>query len=45
MVFNLQYVSKAIRATKSINKAQAEYLFMLARSLCCEIEDLLEKVE
>jgi len=30
---------------KSINKAQAEYLVMLARVLCCDVEDLLEKVE
>ena len=30
---------------KSINKAQAEYLVMLARVLCCDVEALLEKVE
>lgn len=30
---------------KSINKAQAEYLVMLAQALCCEVEDLIEKVE
>ena len=29
---------------KDINKAQAEYLVMLARVLCCDIEDILEKV-
>ena len=29
---------------KDINKAQAEYLVMLARILCCDIEDILEKV-
>ena len=29
----------------SINTAQAEYLLMLARTLCCDREDLLEKVE
>lgn len=29
---------------KNINKAQAEYLVMLARILCCDIEDILEKV-
>ena len=28
---------------KDINKAQAEYLVMLARVLCCEPEDILEK--
>lgn len=30
---------------KNINKAQAEYLVALARVLCCEVEDLMEKVE
>ena len=30
---------------KSINKAQAESLVMLAKALCCGVEDLLEKVE
>lgn len=30
---------------KSINKAQAEYLVMLSRALCCGMEDLIEKVE
>jgi DNA-binding transcriptional regulator YiaG len=30
---------------KSINKAQAEYLVMLAQALCCEVGDLLEKVD
>lgn len=30
---------------KNINKAQAEYLVMLAQVLCCESEDLIEKVE
>ena len=29
---------------KDINKAQAKYLVMLARILCCDMEDLLEKV-
>ncbi len=29
---------------KNINRAQAEYLTMLARTLCCEAEDLMEKV-
>ena len=28
---------------KNINKAQAEYLVMLAQVLCCEVEDLIEK--
>ena len=30
---------------KNINKAQAEYLVVLARVLYCEVEDLLEKCE
>lgn len=30
---------------KNINKAQAEYLVVLARILCCEITDLIEKAE
>lgn len=28
---------------KNSNKVQAEYLVMLARSLCCDTEDILEK--
>ena len=30
---------------KNINTAQAEYLVMLAKTLCCEPEDLMEKTE
>ena len=30
---------------KNINKAQVEYLMMLAQALCCRVEDLVEKVE
>lgn len=30
---------------KNINKAQVEYLAKLSRVLCCDIEDLMEKVE
>lgn len=30
---------------KNINKAQAEYLVVLAKVLCCEAEDLMEKME
>ena len=41
----LRTIQQYEQRQKSINKAQAECLFMLARSLCCEIEDLLEKVE
>ena len=28
---------------KNINRAQAEYLVMLAKVLCCDVEDLMEK--
>lgn len=28
---------------RSINKAQAEYLVMLSKALCCDVEDLIEK--
>ena len=30
---------------KNINKARAEYLVMLAKTLCCEIDKLIEKCE
>lgn len=30
---------------KNINKAQAQYLVVLAKVLCCEAEDLMEKAE
>lgn len=30
---------------KNINKAQAEYLVRLSRTLCCKVEQLLEKIE
>ena len=30
---------------KNINKAQTEYLVMLAKTLCCEVGDLMEKTE
>ena len=30
---------------KNINNARAEYLVMLAKVLCCEVEDLMEKIE
>lgn len=29
---------------KNINKAQAEYLVMLAQALCCEVDALMEKI-
>ena len=41
----LRTIQQYEQRQKSINKAQAEYLLMLARTLCCAIEDLLEKVE
>lgn len=30
---------------KSINREQAVYLVMLSRTLYCDVEDLMEKVE
>ena len=30
---------------KNINKAQVEYLLKLSKTLCCEVESLIEKVE
>lgn len=30
---------------KNINKAQAEYLVLLAKVLCCNVEDLIEKIQ
>ncbi len=30
---------------KNINKAQAEYLVMLSKVLCCEVDELIEKCE
>lgn len=41
----LRTIQQYEQRQKSINKAQAEYLLMLARTLCCDMEDLLEKVE
>ncbi|MBO4688217.1 MAG: helix-turn-helix domain-containing protein [Clostridiales bacterium] len=40
----LRTIQQYEQRQKNINKAQAEYLFMLSRSLSCEPEDLLEKV-
>ena len=39
-----QLFSNYIEKFEYINKAQVEYLVMLARILCCDIEDILEKV-
>lgn len=41
----LRTIQQYEQRQKSINKAQAEYLLMLARALCCDVEDLFEKVE
>ena len=30
---------------KNINKAQMEYLLVLAQALCCRVGDLVEKAE
>lgn len=30
---------------KNINKAQAEYLVILSKILCCEVEELIEKTQ
>ena len=41
----LRTIQQYEQRQKSINKAQAEYLVLLAQVLCCDIEDLIEKVE
>lgn len=41
----LRTIQQYEQRQKNINKAQAEYLVMLARTLCCDVEDLMEKVE
>ena len=40
----LRTIQQYEQRRKNINKAQAEYLIMLARTLCCRVEDLIEKV-
>ena len=40
----LRTIQQYEQRRKNINKAQAEYLVMLAQALCCRVEDLLEKV-
>lgn len=40
----LRTIQQYEQRQKNINKAQAEYVFMLSRSLSCDPEDLLEKV-
>lgn len=41
----LRTIQQYEQRRKNINKAQAEYLIMLSRVLCCACEDLIEKVE
>lgn len=41
----LRTIQQYEQRQKNINKAQAEYLFMLSRVLCCEVDFLLEKTE
>lgn len=40
----LRTIQQYEQRQKNINKAQAEYLVMLAKALCCEADALLEKV-
>ena len=40
----LRTIQQYEQRRKNINKAQAEYLVMLAQVLCCDVQDLLEKV-
>ena len=41
----LRTIQQYEQRQKNINKAQVEYLLMLAQALCCRVEDLVEKVE
>lgn len=41
----LRTIQQYEQRKKNINKAQAEYLAMLARVLCCDVIDLIEKVQ
>ena len=40
----LRTIQQYEQRQKNINKAQAEYLIMLAQALCCKPDDLLEKI-
>lgn len=40
----LRTIQQYEQRQKNINKAQAEYLVMLARVLCCTVDDLMEKI-
>lgn len=39
----LRTIQQYEQRQKNINKAQGEYLIMLAQALCCEVTDLIEK--
>ena len=39
----LRTIQQYEQRRKNINRAQAEYLIMLAKALCCVVEDLIEK--
>ncbi len=41
----LRTIQQYEKRQKSINKAQAEYLVMLSKALCCAVDDLIEKCE
>ena len=41
----LRTIQQYEQRQKHINKAQAEYLVILAKVLCCRVEDLIEKTE
>ena len=41
----LRTIQQYEQRQKNINKAQAEYLVMLAKALCCEVDAMLEKVQ
>lgn len=41
----LRTIQQYEQRQKNINKAQAEYLVMLSKALCCGVEALMEKVE
>lgn len=41
----LRTIQQYEQRQKSINKAQAEYLILLSRALCCKVDDIIEKVE
>ena len=41
----LRTIQQYEQRQKNINKAQVEYMLMLAQALCCKVEELVEKVE